>query len=415
MANFYTPDTAVYLANTPLNVNKKDTFAPNNWTAAAQLQYFQGCIPSPTSRYTFTDFTFQRKDGVIRVPINVEVLYSAGVNYCFYRNTHYNGKWFYCFITKMEFLNENTTALYIKTDVFQTWYFQMQIKTSFVEREHTVTDELYEHTLPEPLPTPEYKNANENETRLTPTLYSRNITEFDEYYWCCIFTSEIIKHLTDDEPQPSKFLGGVPCPCYIYATNLQDYFTLIGAINYSGQANAVVSCVAMPKSMVTYHDLVNPTPPTPPPTPGNTNLLGSPYNAWFTVNQIYDPPNHKGIDMNGTGEGETRYIYSTVSGTVVYSAYHEASYSGGSFGNMICIQDDVTGYYFLFGHLYSRAVQLGDTVTRGQYIGIEGNTGDSEGRHLHYQVSSGNMWAGNIDPTTVAGAQYPNAVGTYGR
>ena len=404
MANFYTPDTAVYLCNTPLNVNKKDTFAPNGWTQSAQLAYFQSCRV-----YTFNNFTFQRKDGIIRVPINIEDLYKNGVNYCYYRNNHYRGKWF---------LNEETTALHIKTDVFQTWYFDMQLKTSFVEREHTVTDELFQHTLPEPLPTPEYKNAEENETRLTPTLYSRNTTEFDEYYWCCIFTSEIIKHMSDDEPQPSKFLGGVPCPCYIYATNLTDYFTLIGAINYSGQANAVVSCVAMPKSMVTYHDLVNPTPPTPPPTPGGTNLLGSPYSAWFTINQIYDPPNHKGLDMNGVGEGETRYIYSTVSGTVVYSAYHEASYEGGSFGNMICIQDDVTGYYFLFGHLYSRNVQVGDTVTRGDYIGVEGATGDCDppgARHLHYQVSSGNMWAGNIDPTTVAGAQYPNAVGTYGQ
>ena len=185
MANFYTPDTAVYLANTPLNVNKKDTFAPNNWTAAEQLQYFQGCIPLPTSRYTFTDFTYQRKDGVIRVPINVEVLYAAGINYCFYRNTHYNGKWFYCFISKMEFLNENTTALYIKTDVFQTWYFEMQLKTSFVEREHTVNDDMFKYTLPEPLPNGEMVVYNKQDI-VNGELNARSESEFADNYYCLI-------------------------------------------------------------------------------------------------------------------------------------------------------------------------------------------------------------------------------------
>lgn len=413
---FYTPDTAVYLANTPLNVNKKDTFAPNNWTAAAQLQYFQSCIPSPTSRYTFTDFTYQRKDGVIRVPINAEVLYAAGINYCFYRNNHYGGKWFYCFITEIEFLNENTTALHIKTDVFQTWYFEMELKTSFVEREHTVTDNMFQHTLPEPLPTPEHLVTER--VMLTPDLKSSTTFFFDDNYWCGVFTSEPIKHLADENPPRTTFMGGVYSPCYIYATDLSGFSTFMGAVNYSGQAEAIVSCVAIPKSMVEYHNLSGYDPPEPTPTPGSENLLGSPYNAWFTINQIYDPPNHKGLDMNGVGEGETRYIYSTVSGIVVYSDYHQSSYSGGSFGNMICIQDDNTGYYFLFGHLASRHVSLGQRVSRGEYIGVEGATGDCDppgARHLHYQVSSGDMWAGNIDPTTVAGAQYPNAVGTYGQ
>ena len=408
MANFYTPDTAVYLCNTPLNVNKKDTYAPNGWTQSAQLAYFQSCRV-----YTFNDFTFQRKDGTIRVPINIEELYKNGVNYCYYRNSHYRGKWFFCFITRLEFLNEATTALHIKTDVFQTWYFEMQLKTSFVEREHTVTDNMFQHTIPEPLPTPEHLLTER--VMLTPDLKSSTTFFFDDNYWCGIFTSEAIKHLSDNVPTRAAFMGGVYSPCYIYATDLSGFSSFIGAVNYSGQADAIVSCVAIPKSMATYHDLSGYDPPDPPPSPGGTNLLGSPYNAWFTINRIYDPPNHKGLDMNGVGEGEIRYIYSTVSGTVVYSNYHQASYEGGSFGEMICILDDVTGYYFLFGHLKSRAVQLGDTVTRGQYIGVEGNTGDSEGRHLHYQVSSGDMWAGNIDPTTVAGAQYPNAVGTYGQ
>lgn len=416
MANFYTPDTAVYLCNTPLNVNKKDTYAPNGWSLAAQYQFFQNLIPSPTSRYTFTDFTYQRKDGTIRVPINAEVLYSAGINYCFYRNNHYNGKVFYCFITKIEFLNENTSALHIKTDVFQTWYFEMQLKTSFVEREHTITDELYQHTLNEPLPTPEYKIKSQ--TRLTPDISAANATDFDNNYRCVVFTSEPIRYLAATIPRLDAFVGGVPCPCYMYATDLADYYNFIDKINENGQASAIVSCVAIPKEMVIYHDLVLPPSPDPPtPPPSTPNYLGSPFSTTFRLTNIFDPPTHRGQDLVCDVNDN---VYATTSGIVVDARWENDNDHSQGYGLLVRIQStdpNTSGAYFIYGHFNSIYVHTGDTVSAGDYIGQQGNTGFCDPptfKHVHYQIcgANGDGWRTDlINPSTLT--QYPNEVGTY--
>ena len=410
MANFYTPDTAVYLANTPLNVNKKDTFAPNNWTAAAQLQYFQSCIPSPTSRYTFTDFTYQRKDGVIRVPINVEVLYAAGINYCFYRKTHYNGKWFYCIITKMEFLNENTTALYIKTDVFQTWYFEMQLKTSFVEREHTVNDNMFQYTLPEPLPNGEMVVYNKQDI-VNGELNARSESEFADNYYCLIMCADVVTNIGDYLIGLDAFSGGSVNGCYMYATTLDSFASAIKIIVESGKKDSVVCCVAIPKIFATFTQLQGGSDPPTPPTPPITNTyLGSPYASHFTINQIYNPPDHYGIDMSGASD---KNLYATTNGTVIF-----AGWNSGGYGNLVVIHSSVNSLYYIYGHMSSISVTSGQPISIGDNIGVEGSTGYSTGSHVHYEITSTygtSDWnAGSQNPAdTSFGAQFQNATGYY--
>lgn len=56
-------------------------------------------------------------------------------NYCMYKNDNYTNKWFYAYIVDMKYVNDNTTNVYLKTDVFQTWQFDLIWKQSFIERE----------------------------------------------------------------------------------------------------------------------------------------------------------------------------------------------------------------------------------------------------------------------------------------
>lgn len=56
-----------------------------------------------------------------------------------------------------------------------------------------------------------------------------------------------------------------------------------------------------------------------------------------------------------------------------------------TFGRMVTIYHE-GGIWTLYGHLRSTAVQEGEIVIKGQVIGRQGNTGQSDGEHLHFEV-----------------------------
>lgn len=145
------PNTVVHLLNVPIEEDQQNQMDFAN--VSAQSAYFISKVVLGQS-YANGDFTYQRKDNIIRIPAEYDALQS--VNYVMYQNTYYNNKWFYAFVTKKEYINANMTALYIKTDVFQTWQFDWVLKQSFVAREHVADDTVWTHTLAEPINEPEY-------------------------------------------------------------------------------------------------------------------------------------------------------------------------------------------------------------------------------------------------------------------
>lgn len=66
---------------------------------------------------------------------------------------------------------------------------------------------------------------------------------------------------------------------------------------------------------------------------------------------------------------------------------------GGDTGNSVVI-DHGNGEFSLLAHLQQGSVRVavGDTVTQGQAIGLLGNSGDTSGPHLHYQLQNGPRW-----------------------
>lgn len=137
--------TAVRLLSAPLEKDNLHTLYFQ--TKEAQIAYFNSL-----TRFEMENCTYIRKDRIIRYPKKYDDLIKC--NYVMYIND--SRKWYYAFITKMEYVNEERTDIYIENDPIQTWFFDYTVKPSFIEREHVARDEVGEHTVPEQLETGDY-------------------------------------------------------------------------------------------------------------------------------------------------------------------------------------------------------------------------------------------------------------------
>lgn len=85
---------------------------------------------------------------------------------------------------------------------------------------------------------------------------------------------------------------------------------------------------------------------------------------------------HVGVDI-GVSTGTP--IRCTGSGTVINAKYSS------SYGYMVEI-DHGNGYKTIYAHNSQNTVDEGDYVAQGDIVALSGNTGDSTGPHLHYQM-----------------------------
>lgn len=143
------PQGQLWLCQTPLEKDYKNqlTFA----SASAQSTYFASTVVLSLAS---DKYTYIRKDGFIVVDAKIDTIRSC--NYLFYTNTGFTTKTYYCFITKMEYVSEDSTRIYFETDCFQTYYFNIVYHPCFVEREHVADDTIGKHTVPEGVECGEY-------------------------------------------------------------------------------------------------------------------------------------------------------------------------------------------------------------------------------------------------------------------
>lgn len=83
-----------------------------------------------------------------RLKVSIEADRMYHVNYCMYKNESLTDGWIYCFVTDVEYINDNTTEITLETDVFQTYLYNVDwtIPPCFIERE-TVPSESSKYLL----------------------------------------------------------------------------------------------------------------------------------------------------------------------------------------------------------------------------------------------------------------------------
>lgn len=219
------PQTNIKLLhNVPLDTTYDHTIYFES--ASAQTSYFSGLV-----KYNLTNYSYQRvKKGVARVGVKSDNLYDC--NYMMFQNSAFGTKWFYAFITSVEYVNNETSDVFFEMDVMQTWFFDFELEHCFVEREHSMTDVIGDHIEPESIATGEYVYNS----------YDHAINLDD---MCTIVA--VNEHETGNLDS-GKIYDGIYGAATLYAYNASDYLS-INSLIYSHRTDpqSIIGIYCVPK------------------------------------------------------------------------------------------------------------------------------------------------------------------------
>ena len=109
----------------------------------------------------------------------------------------------------------------------------------------------------------------------------------------------------------------------------------------------------------------------------NKNLTRMASGYGWRIDPVYHSRRfHAGMDFTAPIGTD---IYATANGTVQSAGWQQG------YGNCVQINHGF-GYLTLYGHMSAIKVHAGQSVKRGDVIGLVGSTGKSTGPHLHYEV-----------------------------
>ena len=243
--------------------NYQDTMYFNN--LSEQLAFFKQKV-AESGNIVFPKQSYQRHSkNSLRILANAEMIMDC--NYLMFQNKGHGGipKWFYAFITNVEYINENTAEIVYEIDEIQTWLWGLELGMCFVDREIPETDELFENLVPETLETGEYTVQHEEFFNLlNPTADPQDPDIINRDY-CLLITA-----LTDEngeypdiendweEVRESYVINGIPCgllfyrfPIHIHAgvpsnTDLLAVMGFLNLYNKNGITDNIVNLQLVP-------------------------------------------------------------------------------------------------------------------------------------------------------------------------
>lgn len=304
------PQSSIKLVKCKLEADYKNTFTFSS--LSNQTTYFNGLT---TKTIGNNNYAYVRKDNALDVDEPIDTLLQY--NYLYYTNTGFSNKRFYCFIDRLEYVNENCTKIYFHTDVFQTWYFQIEWNRCFVEREHVNSDTIGEHTVPENLELGGYvcdsfvdlfPDGNNTVIAIAVTWLSPAITyNANNIYYNGVYSgTPIVIFHGDDALAASNFLrayaklGKSDAIVAIYLVpqsliNMDDplfqWQTNIAITDDDGTSTGISTTLAAVPKMTTAKQLDQITGITHPATlngytPKNNKMHTHPYSYFFITNNV---------------------------------------------------------------------------------------------------------------------------------
>lgn len=237
----FNPSSTIYLCNVDIdNTYSNQIYFEDIYT---QAEYF-----IKRKVYTCSDYLTVRKtktDGSIissvKVNKNIDALYDC--NYMMYQNANHGTKWFYAFIVDFIYINEGTTEIIFETDVYQTWLKEAVLLDSFVEREHSATDEIGDNLVAESFVV--------NDFNYQPIAEEK--TDFGQWGYL-IACTEAVYYGSVQSPKPNKHSGIYQGLYFYFFKSFLDINDFIERLDDKGK-ESILSITAIPEFSVSHAKL----------------------------------------------------------------------------------------------------------------------------------------------------------------
>lgn len=114
-------------------------------SAEKQSSYFMGLAGKnyPANSY--------QREGKGYVKLSEKFEYACECSYMMFRNANHENRWWYAFVTDVEYINEVTVGIHFSLDIMQSYMFNWTLGDCFVEREHSSTDNVGDNLIKENL------------------------------------------------------------------------------------------------------------------------------------------------------------------------------------------------------------------------------------------------------------------------
>lgn len=246
------PNSEVYILR---NVPLEPSFDHTIWFDSSDQQ--ATAFTTYALAYYFNKVSYQRYPRpYITLDKTVDEL--IGCNYMMFRNTGFGEKWFYAFITQVEYISNTTSRIYYTIDPMQTYLFDVNVGECFVEREHAMTDAIGDNLIPESFELGEY---------VYDADYFPNLFLKTNYVICILATWKAIyednKWIIKDASTGG--VGGVDSGIYTGLTKnlftydpsnpkacVQDANAVIEAATKANKADGIVSITMYPKFFMNW-------------------------------------------------------------------------------------------------------------------------------------------------------------------
>lgn len=267
------------LRNTGLNILQHDTFSFESKTLQENFFILK-------AKYSWDKVAPVRPGQSIRIPVNANHVLDC--DYIMFQNSNFSNKWFYAFITGIEWIGTATCAVSYEIDELQTWFFEMQRPYCFVEREHVNDDTIGKNITPENLELGEY---------IAKSITRTNF--FNEYD--IVIASTVNK---SGNPVAGAKYGGIYSGLqFLVFNSATDANNFIDSVTAQNKGNAIISVFMIPSEFLAnagsskgvskeFKINKNITSLASGYTPKNKKLFTYPYNFLYVTNLMGNGANY---------------------------------------------------------------------------------------------------------------------------